>query len=142
MASNKRIISTEHAHVATILVALSMSFKHSSPQPYQKTQRNYVSPVHPIRKRRATPYQLKLLNSIFDHHHFVTASEIVQVARMLAMRERQVAIWFQNRRAKYKRERRVVFSKSRASAKVVFGAGLTKITVQDICVSFLCNFGA
>lgn len=53
-------------------------------------------------KRRFTDEQIKSLESIFESETRLEPRKKVQLARELGLQPRQVAIWFQNRRARWK----------------------------------------
>lgn len=55
-----------------------------------------------MNKRRFTDEQVKSLESIFENETKLEPKKKVQVARELGLQPRQVAIWFQNKRARYK----------------------------------------
>ena len=53
-------------------------------------------------KRRFTDEQVKSLETIFESETKLEPRKKVQVARELGLQPRQVAIWFQNKRARWK----------------------------------------
>ena len=53
-------------------------------------------------KRRFSDDQIKLLESIFESETKLEPRKKLQLARELGLQPRQVAIWFQNRRARWK----------------------------------------
>lgn len=53
-------------------------------------------------QRRFSDEQIRLLESIFEADSKLDPRRKVQVARELGLQPRQVAIWFQNRRARWK----------------------------------------
>ncbi|KAE8694289.1 Homeobox-leucine zipper protein HOX6 [Hibiscus syriacus] len=53
-------------------------------------------------KKRFTDEQIRLLESIFESETRLEPRKKLQVARELGLQPRQVAIWFQNRRARLK----------------------------------------
>lgn len=55
-----------------------------------------------LNKRRFSDEQVKSLESIFKNETKLEPKKKVQVARELGLQPRQVAIWFQNKRARYK----------------------------------------
>ncbi|KAK6938121.1 Leucine zipper, homeobox-associated [Dillenia turbinata] len=54
------------------------------------------------KKRRLSSYQVMALEKNFEEENTVDADTKMKLARELGMRPRQVAIWFQNRRARSK----------------------------------------
>ncbi|GMI75592.1 ARABIDOPSIS THALIANA HOMEOBOX 12, homeobox 12 [Hibiscus trionum] len=56
-------------------------------------------------KRRFSDEQIRLLETIFETETKLEPRQKLQVARELGLQPRQVAIWFQNRRARWKSKR-------------------------------------
>ncbi|KAE8694684.1 Homeobox-leucine zipper protein ATHB-7 [Hibiscus syriacus] len=56
-------------------------------------------------KRRFSDEQIRLLESIFESETNLDPRKKMQLARELGLQPRQVAIWFQNRRARWKSKR-------------------------------------
>lgn len=53
-------------------------------------------------KRRFTDDQIKLLETMFEYDTKLEPTKKLQVAKQLGLQPRQIAIWFQNKRARYK----------------------------------------
>ncbi|EPS57803.1 hypothetical protein M569_17014, partial [Genlisea aurea] len=56
----------------------------------------------PEKKRRLKSEQVKLLEKVFEVENKLVPCRKLQIAREIGLNPRQVAIWFQNRRARSK----------------------------------------
>lgn len=79
---------------------------HSQPRP------SLPSPKPKRSRTSFTPAQLERLEEEFSLDMYVVGLKRMKLANELSLSERQVKVWFQNRRMKYKRER----AKSRSDA--------------------------
>ncbi|KAJ1653657.1 hypothetical protein IWQ61_006268 [Dispira simplex] len=67
-----------------------------------------LPPYKQVKKRkRLTPDRLALLVSVFQQEQKPNADKRRQLSEQTGMTPREVQVWFQNRRAKYKRERAI-----------------------------------
>ncbi|XP_042032029.1 homeobox-leucine zipper protein ATHB-12-like [Salvia splendens] len=72
-------------------------------EPSQQTPtKNKCKNQHP---KRFTNEQIKALESIFEQETKLEPTKKMQIARDLSLHPRQVAIWFQNKRARWKSKR-------------------------------------
>lgn len=79
------------------------SLESSNPQKdYPNTNTNNKGKNHP---RRFTGEQIRSLESIFKHETMLEPRRKLQIARDLCLEPKQVAIWFQNKRARWKSKR-------------------------------------
>lgn len=70
--------------------------------------RHHSDPSSKVKRKRATPFQVSVLNRVFNQTSFPSTELRLELSKQLGMSPRTVQIWFQNKRQSIRnRERQV-----------------------------------
>ncbi|KAJ2642814.1 hypothetical protein GGH99_008665, partial [Coemansia sp. RSA 1285] len=86
------------------------------------------------KRKRITPEQLKELTAVFEKTDTPTHDIREDLSKKLSMTNREVQVWFQNRRAKYNRLRIEQQRQMRTNAAIIYSAGIITRAAVPIAV--------